>query len=90
MITILIPTLNEKKNISIIIKSLLTNNNLEKIITNIIFIDDNSSDNSIEEFYEISNKFSKVKWITRTVKPKDLTKSILLPPLPVEKSLNLY
>tara|TARA_Y100001970_G_scaffold127036_1_gene156970 strand:+ start:2771 stop:3481 length:711 start_codon:yes stop_codon:yes gene_type:complete len=78
MITILIPTLNEKKNISIIIKSLLTNNNLEKIITNIIFIDDNSSDNSIEEFYEISNKFSKVKWITRTVKPKDLTKSILL------------
>ena len=68
----------KKKNISIIIKSLLTNNNLEKIITNIIFIDDNSSDNSIEEFYEISNKFSKVKWITRTVKPKDLTKSILL------------
>ena len=78
MITILIPTLNEKKNISIITKSLLNNNDLEKIITNIIFIDDNSSDGSTAEFNKISNEFSKVKSIVRTDKPKDLTKSILL------------
>ena len=78
MITILIPTLNEKKNIPIITKSLLTNNNLEKIITNIIFIDDNSSDGSTAEFNKISNEFSKVKSIVRKDKPKDLTKSILL------------
>ena len=78
MITILIPTLNEKKNISIITKSLLSNNHLEKIISNIIFIDDNSSDGSTEEFNKISNKFSKVKSIIRTDKPQDLTKSILL------------
>ena len=78
MITILIPTLNEKKNISIITKSLLNNNDLEKIITNIIFIDDNSSDGSTAEFNKIANEFSKVKSIVRTDKPKDLTKSILL------------
>ena len=78
MITILIPTLNEKKNIPIIAKSLLNNNKLEKIITNIIFIDDNSSDGSNEEFNKVGNEFSKIKWISRKVKPKDLTKSILL------------
>ena len=78
MITILIPTLNEKKNISIVTKSLLNNNNLEIIITNIIFIDDNSSDGSTAEFNKISNEFSKVKSIVRTDMPKDLTKSILL------------
>tara|TARA_B100002051_G_scaffold238534_1_gene241163 strand:- start:30 stop:740 length:711 start_codon:yes stop_codon:yes gene_type:complete len=78
MISILIPTLNEKKNISIIAKSLLTNHNLDKIITNIIFIDDNSSDGSNEEFNKVGNEFSKIKWISRKVKPKDLTKSILL------------
>ena len=60
MITILIPTLNEKKNIPIITNSLLINNNLEKIITNIIFIDDNSLDGSDEELNIVSNKFPKV------------------------------
>ena len=78
MITILIPTFNEKKNISIITKSLLTNNNLEKIITNIIFIDDNSLDGSDEELNIVSNKFPKVISIVRKDHPKDLTKSILL------------
>ena len=78
MITILIPTLNEKKNIPIITKSLLTNNNLEKIITNIIFIDDNSLDGSDEELNIVSNKFPKVIYIVRKDHPKDLTKSILL------------
>ena len=56
MITILIPTLNEKKNISIIARSLLKNNNLEKIIKNIIFIDDNSSDGSTAEFNNINKR----------------------------------
>ncbi len=78
MITILIPTLNEKKNIPIITKSLLTNNNLDKIITNIIFIDDNSSDGSDKELNIVSNKFPKVISIIRKDHPKDLTKSILL------------
>ena len=78
MITILIPTLNEKKNIPIITKSLLTNNNLDKIITNIIFIDDNSLDGSDEELNTISSKFPKVISIIRKDHPKDLTKSILL------------
>ena len=78
MITILIPTLNEKKNIPIITKSLLTNNNLDKIIKNIIFIDDNSSDGSDEELNIVSNKFPKVISIIRKDHPKDLTKSILL------------
>ena len=78
MITILIPTLNEKKNIPIIAKSLLTNNNLDKIITNIIFIDDNSLDGSDEELNIVSNKFPKVISIIRKDHPKDLTKSILL------------
>ncbi len=78
MITILIPTLNEKKNIPIIAKSLLTNNNLDKIITNIIFIDDNSLDGSDEELNIVSNKFPKVISIIRKDHSKDLTKSILL------------
>jgi len=68
----------KKKNIPIIAKSLLNNNKLEKIITNIIFIDDNSSDGSTAEFNKISNEFSKVKSIIRTDRPKDLTKSILV------------
>ena len=78
MITILIPTLNERKNILIITNALLENNDLEKIITNIIFIDDNSSDGTAEELNIVSNKFSKVISVIRKDHSKDLTKSILL------------
>ena len=78
MITILIPTFNEKKNISIITNSLLENKDLENIITNIIFIDDNSSDGSAEELNIVSDKFAKVISVIRKDQSKDLTKSILL------------
>ena len=78
MITILIPTLNEKKNISILCKLLLSNEQLSKIISKILFIDDNSQDGSIKELKIMSIKYEKVNFIIRKNIKKDLTQSILL------------
>ena len=60
MITILIPTLNEKKNISILCKLLLSNELLNKINSKIIFIDDNSQDGSIKELNYIKENINNI------------------------------
>jgi len=72
MITLIIPTLNEKKNIKKISKKL----NKIKIISEVIFIDDNSSDGTFEEIKKI--KYKKFKGLLRNSKDKDLSKSVIL------------
>ena len=72
MLSIVIPTLNEEKNIPLILKE------LKKISTKheIIFVDDNSSDNSDLVIKKFLN--NKIRFIKRVNKEKDLSKSVML------------
>lgn len=72
MITVIIPTLNEKKNINKISVKL----NKIKIISEVIFIDDNSSDGTFAEIKNI--KYKKFKGFLRNSNYKDLSKSVML------------
>ena len=71
MISIVIPTLNEEKNIVIISKKLLR----LKIVSEIIFVDDNSTDKTLLEIKNIKNK--KVFGYLRKAKTRDLSKSVI-------------
>ncbi len=71
MISVVIPTLNEKKNISLIIKKLIKIN----FIYEIIFVDDNSSDGTFKEIKKFSKK-RKIKGFQRK-KDRDLSKSVI-------------
>ena len=62
---IIIPTLNEKKNI----KKLFFQIKKLKINTDILFIDDNSIDGTRNDIINFSKKYKKVKFIFR---PKNL------------------
>ena len=73
--SIIVPIYKEKNNISLLITeitSILKNN---KIIFEIILIDDQSNDGSIEEYKKSKNKYT--KFFIRNVKPKDLSKSVI-------------
>ncbi len=72
MVSVIIPTFNEKKNINKIIKRLLN----IKIISEIIFVDDNSTDGT---FYIIKKFFrnKKIKGYLRNSPIRDLSKSVL-------------
>ena len=59
MITVIIPTLNEKKNI----KKISSKLNKIKIISEVIFIDDNSSNGTFEKIKKI--KYTNFKEILR-------------------------
>ena len=72
MISIIVPTLNESKNILKFVKNL----KFLKFKYELIFVDDNSSDNSNQVFKKIKNK--KINFIIRKAKKKDLSKSVLL------------
>ena len=72
MISIIVPTLNESKNILKFVKNL----KFLKFKYELIFVDDNSSDNSNQIFKKIKNK--KINFIIRKAKKKDLSKSVLL------------
>ena len=52
MISVIIPTYNEKKNISKILKKLLS----IKIISEIIFVDDSSTDGTFNEIKKFLKK----------------------------------
>lgn len=78
MITVLIPILNEEKNIELMCSSLLSDILLTNIIDEIIFIDDDSQDGSLKKLKKAANNYHKIKFIIRKDKKKDLTKSILL------------
>jgi len=72
MISVVIPTYNEKKNISKILIRLLR----VKAVSEIIFVDDQSEDKTYEEIINLKSK--KVKGFLRKSKKKDLSKSVLL------------
>ena len=72
MISVVIPTLNEKKNISKIIKKLKKIN----IIKEIIFIDDSSTDGTYKEICRLK-KYKFVRGYSRNNKMRDLSKSVL-------------
>ena len=63
---IVIPTLNEHRNISIIYKKIV---NLYKK-ANILFIDDNSDDGSKKEILDLRKKDKKVNYIFRKKKTR--------------------
>ena len=72
MISVIIPTYNEKKNITKISKKLLK----QKIVSEIIFVDDDSSDGSYLEIKKLKKK-KKINGFLRKKKPRDLSSSVL-------------
>lgn len=73
MITIIIPTLNEKKNIKVIYEKLRS----LTIVSEVIFVDDNSHDGTFKEIEIISNINNKFRGILRDDKEKNLSASVL-------------
>ena len=72
MISIIVPTYNESKNIHKFVR------NIKKLNFNyeLIFVDDNSNDNSDLIFKKIKNK--KINFLIRKSAKKDLSKSVIL------------
>ena len=71
MISVVIPTYNEKKNIFKIAKKL----SKIKIISEVIFVDDNSTDGTFKEILKLRSK--KFVGFLRRNKKRDLSKSVL-------------
>ena len=61
---LIIPTLNEKKNISKLYNGIKKNN----ILLDILFIDDNSSDGTRSEIIKLKSKDKKINYIFRPKK----------------------
>ena len=76
MITFLIPTYNEKNNIKLLVNSIKKLS--LKINYEILFVDDNSLDGSLEELLEVRKENRNVNFIIREEKDRDLTQSLLL------------
>lgn len=70
MISVILPTLNEKKNIALISKKLLK----IKLINEVIFVDDRSIDGTFDEINKL--KSIKFKGFLRKSKKRDLSKSV--------------
>jgi dolichol-phosphate mannosyltransferase len=73
MLSIIIPILNEEKNIKKL--NLLIYQNLKNIKFEIIFVDDNSMDNSKTTLNKICKDFKYTNYIIRNNKKRDLTQS---------------
>ena len=74
--SIIIPVLNEEKNINKLtlkIKKYCNKHNYE-----VIFVDDNSLDGSQEILQRLSTKFKNINFYIRKAKKKDLSASIIL------------
>lgn len=63
-VLIIIPTLNEEKNITILHKKIKKN----KIKSDILFIDDNSLDNTRSEILNLKKRYSNIYFIFRSHK----------------------
>lgn len=72
-LSIVIPVYKEKKNLNKLSNLLIKNVPLKKF--EIIYVDDNSNDGSIEVLKEIKKKNRKIKFFIRKKKPRDLSKS---------------
>jgi len=73
LISAIIPTLNEKKNIKVLCKKL----SCVTIVSEVIFIDDNSEDGTFKEIQKISSLNNKFIGILRDNKEKNLAASVL-------------
>jgi len=73
--SIIIPVYNEANNIPIIIKKICKLLNKSRKTYEIIFVDDDSKDNSFNVFKKFKNK--KTKFLKRIKKPRDLSKSVV-------------
>jgi len=73
--TILIPTYNEKKNIEFLIKKI--SKVLKKFIFEIIVVDDNSKDGTINILRKIKSKNKKFNYFIRKKVDRDLSKSVI-------------
>lgn len=72
MLSVIIPTLNEKKNIIKLSDKL----SRVEVISEIIFVDDNSNDGTFKEIKKVKNK--KIKGYLRKGTDRDLSKSVLM------------
>jgi len=78
-LSIVIPILNEEKNINILVKKInivLKKNNFKR--KEIIFVDDNSQDNTTKIIKKLQTKYKNLKLIVRKAKYPDLSKSCSL------------
>lgn len=73
-ISIIIPCLNEEKNILKVFNDIKQKFHFKNY--EIIFVDDNSQDNTQKEILKLSNKFKNIKYIFRK-NDKDLSRSFL-------------
>lgn len=73
--TIIIPTLNEQDNIDPLLEG-LTHISIDDCDIKILFVDDQSEDNTIEKINAWSKRFNWISVLQRTSKP-DLTQAIL-------------
>jgi dolichol-phosphate mannosyltransferase len=73
-LSIILPCLNEKKNIPLIYKNI--SSKFKQKNYEIIFVDDNSTDGSQEEILKICKKDKKVRYILRN-KKRDLSSSFI-------------
>ena len=74
-ISIVIPILNEKKNLENLCNLIIKNIKFTKF--EIIFIDDNSNDGSDEILKRLSKRNKKIKYIIRKSDKRDLSKSCI-------------
>jgi len=74
-ISIVIPILNEKKNLEKLCSLIIKNLNFKNY--EIIFVDDSSTDGSEKILRKLSKKYKKIKYIIRKSKVKDLSKSCI-------------
>jgi len=75
-LSIIIPILNEGKNIKQLLFKILKNIKITKY--EIIFVDDNSEDNTTKVFREIKKNNNRINLIVRKSKQRDLSKSCVL------------
>ena len=73
--TIIIPTLNEEQNIDLLLSE-LCNIQLDDCKLDILFVDDQSTDKTVDKIYQWKTKFSNISVLQRTGTP-DLSLSII-------------
>tara|TARA_Y100000590_G_C15646450_1_gene987057 strand:+ start:80 stop:796 length:717 start_codon:yes stop_codon:yes gene_type:complete len=74
--SIIIPTYNEKQNIGILIKKI--NKYLKRFTYEIIVVDDNSTDGTLEIIKKIKSKKKNFSFYIRNKSERDLSKSLIL------------
>jgi len=66
--SIIIPTFNERENVEILIDRIVSVEEKSKLVLEIIIVDDNSSDGTVEVVKELMRKYSNIKLLRRPKK----------------------